>query len=169
MHKHVAFVPIAYLIAIAQPALAADCSAIVNRLAKTGGASVALVTINNNSVASYYSANLSYFPSFHSANGAALPGRLAESSAVAGNVDSTGFNQPQLFSDRQTSNGQPFDVQQADKLTVAIVNSNPVSVTITLLSHGSAKITFNPTCEAGDFLRGTTPDVVYLFRLKKIN
>ena len=51
--------------------------------------------------------------------------------------------------------------------SVSAADTSPVVVTVTLRSWGDAQATVSPACEDGGFMRGVTPDVLYLLRLRK--
>jgi hypothetical protein len=142
-------------------ALGADCSALVKSIGNSGWAT--LVTLNNRNVASYFSSSVVHADAIKTPQGLAIPPRLM--TPTGNGIDNPGIG-PQLFSDRRVGS-QPFDVNKPDSLGLAITDTNPVVVTVTLQSWGNAKATFTPTCEDGGFMRGVTPDVLYTLRLSK--
>jgi len=148
------------LAASVSPVLAADCTALVKSIGNSG--SLSMVTLNNRNVASYFTSALVYARPIKTPVG----GRPARLMTPHGDgIDNPGIG-PQLFSDRRAAS-QPFDINKPDSLGVEITDTSPVVVTITLQSWGNGKATFTPACEDGGFLRGVSPDVLYLMRLSK--
>ncbi len=148
-------------IAAVPPALAADCAAMVKGFGPSAGA--VLVTINNRNVASYHATALVHRDAFKTLAGIVPSGLVTPK---GNGIDNPGVG-PQLFSDRYAAGNQPFNVNKPDSITLAITDKAPVTVTVTLNSWGNAKVRFTPTCEAGGFMHGVTPDVNYLLRLSK--
>jgi hypothetical protein len=62
---------------------------------------------------------------------------------------------------------QKFDEARPDDLNVEITDSDPVLVWLILRSQGGRRVRFQPTCQAGGFLVGSTGDTHYILRIQE--
>jgi hypothetical protein len=143
-----------------------------------------MVTLNSNDVASYAETRLYYLPARKDPVGRVIPGKYQTLKAGSQGVDQPKFDfgkSVQVFSDRRTTAPpvegtfvglpshllQKFDERRADDLAVEVTDTQPVHVTLTLRSWNNVTSTFNPSCEAGGFMFGSTPEVKYILRISK--
>jgi len=115
-----------------------------------------LVSNQPSGVCSYSRGFLSYQPSSSTSGpfGIIIPATLENT------------NCQQLFNDRSTSTGQPFNTEKSDSLAIRITLSSPPRVRLTLNTWGGALLAFTPECSNG-ILIGAASGVTFVVSLQK--
>lgn len=150
-----------FVVACCLPALAWAQSCAPFLPAPNSIATVVLVSMNRNGVASHVESPVAYRA------GAAQLGRPAR--LVTGAGGAAAETAPQVFSDRTSPAGvqaQRFDAGKADRVHLAVTLEASPEVTLTLSSWGGVKTAFRATCSPAGVLHGNGGDVDYLLFIK---
>lgn len=158
MRHHHATTLLAAIVLLPGLAAAQSCLPFLARKGGSVGATVQLVTLNRNGVASS-----SQFQAVFGAAGRTPTGTYPAQWYTDDTAPDSQRAASQLFSDRRTGpSDQPFDVAKADRINVFIGIEESPRVKITLRSWGDGKVTFRATCTDNGVLHGSTNDVEYL-------
>jgi hypothetical protein len=148
--KFVSYVALAILLlAKAELSTAASCTPFLTKT--TGQPTVNIVTMNRLGTATYSTLSATLVKGIKTPTGATLPTRIV------------GQISPQFFNDRKApASGQPFDMNQTDKVSISMTVADSPSVSFTLVTDHSQVVSFTGTCSSTGIMHGSTPDVDYL-------